>query len=375
VSGRAAGGCAIFLAGSLADSGLRRIIFGRDIIGTTAALSDHQLGLDPASGLTLVVHAGTGSVEGQLFQTISQSDKDRLAFYGAVVGAVEAMVTIDDGTSSTSAMTLLSKDMSGLQVPDPMAWNEGWGEIVRATAWDVMAEFPVGDVARLNSRLGQMMVRGASRVRAGQSAPTTVRFRAKPQDIRIQWRDTPYAAFFALEEYEVGWRLFAGNIGEPAKRAVFISGDAVTVLPYDPVRDRVLLIEQFRAGPMARGDCQPWLLEPVAGRIDPGETPEGAARREATEEAGLTLGSLLKVAEYYPTPGAKSEYLYSYVALCDLPDDITGVFGLASEAEDIRSHLVSFDELMGLVASGEAANAPLILTALWLQRERDRLRL
>ena len=148
----------------------------------------------------------------------------------------------------------------------------------------------------------------------------------------------------------------------------------MTVLPYDPVRDRVLLVEQFRAGPYARGDANPWQLEAIAGRIDPGEGPEEAARREAVEEAGLQLGALLPVAAYYPTPGAKTEYLYSYVALCDLPDGSAGVFGVASEAEDIRGHLLAFDALMALVASGEASNAPLILTALWLQRERARLR-
>ena len=92
------------------------------------------------------------------------------------------------------------------------------------------------------------------------------------------------------------------------------------------------------------------------------------------EEAGLALGELLPVAGYYPTPGAKAEFLYSYLALCDLPDGVAGVFGMAGEAEDIRGHLVSFDRLMDLVASGEASNAPLVLTALWLQRERGRLR-
>jgi nudix-type nucleoside diphosphatase (YffH/AdpP family) len=153
-----------------------------------------------------------------------------------------------------------------------------------------------------------------------------------------------------------------------------VSGDAVTVLPYDPKRDLVLVVEQIRAGPFARGDRQSWQIEAIAGRVDPFETPEQAARREAVEEAGLTLTEVIPVAQYYPSPGAKTEFLYSYVALTHLPDGCAGVFGLAEEAEDIRGHLISFDRLMALVASGEIANAPLILTALWLQRERARLR-
>ncbi|MDZ4067474.1 MAG: NUDIX hydrolase, partial [Tabrizicola sp.] len=135
-----------------------------------------------------------------------------------------------------------------------------------------------------------------------------------------------------------------------------------------------LLVEQVRMGPLGRGDPLPWQLEAIAGRIDPGETPEDAARREAVEEAGLVLGCLEKVAEYYPTPGAVTEYLYSYVALCDLPDGVAGVFGAAAEAEDIKGHLVGFDRLVEVMAAGEIGNAPLLLTVLWLQRERDRLR-
>jgi nudix-type nucleoside diphosphatase (YffH/AdpP family) len=185
----------------------------------------------------------------------------------------------------------------------------------------------------------------------------------------------PYANFFAVEEYEVSWRQFDGGMSPSVTRAVFVSGDAVTVLPYDPVRDRVLVVEQFRAGPLARGDAQAWQIEAIAGRIDPGETPEQAARREAVEEANLRLDRLLEVARYYPSTGGVSEYIYSYVALTDLPDGSAGVFGVEGEAEDIRGHLISFDRLMDLVASGEVENAPLIITALWLQRERARLRL
>lgn len=163
-------------------------------------------------------------------------------------------------------------------------------------------------------------------------------------------------------------------MGPEIRREVFVSGDAVTVLPYDPRRDRVLLVEQFRAGPFGRGDPLPWQLEAIAGRVDPGETPEDAARREALEEAGLVLGPLEMVAEYYPSPGAMTEYIYSYVAITDLPDGVTGVYGSEDEAEDIRGHLLSFEALMAAVARGEVANAPLILTALWLQRERGWLR-
>lgn len=254
-----------------------------------------------------------------------------------------------------------------------MSWTESWAAITTATAFDIMALFGQRSPAEIRQRLYLMMVRGASRLRAVGGA-TELRHHAMPADVAVGHRREPYARFFAVEEYDLSFRRFSGDRSAEVTRAVFISGDAVTVLPYDPVRDRVLLIEQFRSGPYARGDDQPWLLEPIAGRIDPGETAEQTARREALEEAGLQLGELIKVYEYYPSPGAKAEYLYSYVALADLPDDVAGTHGLAEEAEDIRGHVVSFDRLMHLVETGEVANAPLIVTALWLQRERPRLR-
>lgn len=212
------------------------------------------------------------------------------------------------------------------------------------------------------------------RVRAGQPVPATLRRRPGPGDVAVDTRSQPYARFFAIEEQDLRFRRFDGEMSQPVNRAAFVSGDAVTVLPYDPSRDRVLLVEQFRFSPHVRGDANPWQLEAIAGRIDAGETPEAAAIREASEEAGLTIGQLLPIASYYPSPGAVTEYLYSYLALVDLPDSAAGVFGLHSEAEDIRAHLVGFDRLMQLCATGEIANGPVLVSALWLARERDGLR-
>jgi ADP-ribose pyrophosphatase len=230
-------------------------------------------------------------------------------------------------------------------------------------------QVPAETVAR---RLGSLRVEAASRVRAAGALPAGLRQGAG--EVQAGPPEPAHAGFFAVDVHRLRHRRFDGRLSDVLTREVFVIGDAVTVLPYDPVRDQVLVIEQFRMGPFGRGDPFPWQLEAIAGRIDPGETPEDAARREAVEEAGLVLGALEKVAEYYPTPGAVSEYLYSYVALCDLPDGVAGVFGAAEEAEDIKGHLLPFDRLVEVMAAGEIGNAPLLLTVLWLQRERVRLR-
>ena len=246
------------------------------------------------------------------------------------------------------------------------------GPQAEALAELVMHAYGTVSIEILRRRLGSLRVLAASRVRAGAKAPRQLR--VGTGDVVVSERRQPHAGFFGLEVLTLTHARFDGSTSPPITREVFLSGDAVTVLPYDPVRDRVLLIEQMRVGPLGRGDPLPWQLEVIAGRIDPGETPEIAARREAVEEARLQLGDLLKVAEYYPTPGAVAEYLYSYVALCDLPDGVAGVFGAADEAEDIRGLVLSFDALLAALAEGEITNAPLILSVLWLQRERDRLR-
>ena len=240
-----------------------------------------------------------------------------------------------------------------------------------ALAQAIMAMYGRADAVAVRRRLTAMKVAAASRVRAAQTAVAGLR--QGTGEVAVQKVEQGFAGFFAVEVANLAYRRFDGAMSPVIQREVFISGDAVTVLPYDPRRDRVLVIEQMRMGPMGRGDPLPWQIEAIAGRIDPGESPEDCARREAVEEAGLKLGRLEKVGEYYPSPGAVSEYLYSYVALCELPDDVAGVFGEATEAEDIRGFLLSFDELIDALARGDIANAPLMLTALWLQRERRRL--
>jgi nudix-type nucleoside diphosphatase (YffH/AdpP family) len=223
----------------------------------------------------------------------------------------------------------------------------------------------------VRQRLASLQVQAASQVRATVAAPRGLR--QGSGEVTLDTRRPAYAGFFALEVMDLKHRRFDGTMSAPLRREVFVAADAVTVLPYDPQRDRVLLVEQFRPGPALRGDPLPWQLEAIAGRIDPGETPEEAARREAVEEAGLRLDALEWVAGYYPSPGAMTEYIYSFVAPCDLPDGAAGVFGAEAEGEDIRGHLVALDRAVAAVIGGEITNAPLILTLLWLQRERPRL--
>ena len=362
----------LFFYGTLCHAPLLAAVLGRDAGGEPADLPDHEV-LWSAEGAWPVIRPAPGvTAPGLLLRGASAEDLARLDYYEGGFGYRTTSLPLAQGGA---ALVYLPPEGAPVAGPWSLAdWAQIWGEVAVATAGDMMALMGQRDPHEVVRRYRLMLVQGASRVRARQAAPTLLRHHGVPGDVAVERYRQPYANFFAIDEYDLRFRRFDGEMSPQINRAVFVSGDAVTVLPYDPVRDRVLLIEQFRAGPMGRGDPQPWLLEAIAGRVDPDETPEQAARREAVEEAGLTLGALEPVAGYYPTPGAKSEYLYSYVALCDLPDGIEGVFGVASEAEDIRGHLVGFDAFMDLVTRGEVNNAPLLITALWLQRERARLR-
>src|SRR5690606_28411249 len=125
-------------------------------------------------------------------------------------------------------------------------------------------------------------------------------FKAGPDDVEIIQRDRCFSGFYNLDRFRLRHRLFRGGMGAEIERELFVRHDAVCVLPYDPQRDEVVLVEQFRMGAMARGDS-PWLVETVAGLIDKDEQPEEVARREAVEEAGLEIGELWPVTAYYPS--------------------------------------------------------------------------
>lgn len=356
-----------FLAGPMADPSLYGAVIGQ-VPAELARLDGYRLAAFAGGAVALATPGGAG-VTGVMLTP----DEGALARLDHVMQSM-------GGQARTVSVSVLGIDHAvqvwcGTDASAP-EWHQepALTDALRAALPDILA-LEGTDPATIARRLSSMLVRSSSRLRAETDpAPHSLRRAPVAGDVQVQALRQPYAHFFAVEEADLSFRRFDGTLSPVVNRAAFISGDAVTLLPYDPVRDRVLLIEQFRAGPYLRGDRNPWSLEAIAGRIDPGETPEEAGRREAMEEAGLTPGAMLPVANYYPTPGAKIEYLYTFVALCDLPDGIEGVFGVEGEAEDIRGHLIPFDRLMALVACGEVGNGPLILTALWLQRERSRLR-
>ncbi len=281
----------------------------------------------------------------------------------ATCPGLEELILGPGGAEGTERLAFWRRATGGVATGDPA--------LELRLARDILAQRGAADAVQLRALRGPMLSSAAAALRAGAQARPNGPEDALVETDSLTW---PFRGFFALGQTSLRHRLFNGGMSGTLQREVFLATDAVTVLPYDPRLDLVLMVEQFRTGPWLRGEARPWLIEAVAGRIDAGETPEEAARREAREEAGIELGTLFSVADYYPSPGANTEYIWSLVALADLSAERGGLHGLEAEGEDIRSHVVPFDEAMQWLAAGRLANAPLILSLIWLKGERERLR-
>lgn len=191
-------------------------------------------------------------------------------------------------------------------------------------------------------------------------------------DVEIIARETLYSGFFSLDLYRFRHRLFNGEMSTEVRREILERGHAAVLLPYDPVRDEVVLIEQIR---IAAYDTSPspWLLELVAGMIEEGESVEDVARREAVEEAGLDVGRTKPVISYLASPGGTSERLSILVGEVDA-STAEGLHGLADENEDIRVHVVSREQAYQLVEEGIIDNAASVIALQWLQLHYEKLR-
>ncbi|WP_417661764.1 NUDIX domain-containing protein [Pseudomonas sp.] len=197
-------------------------------------------------------------------------------------------------------------------------------------------------------------------------------FKPGPNAVEIVEREACFRGFYSLDRLHLRHRQFSGEMGPILNREVFLRHDAVCVLPYDPQRDVVVLIEQFRVGAMHKSE-NPWLLELVAGLIDKDEEPEEVAHRESMEEAGLKLGALWPITQYYPSPGGSNERVHLFVGRCD-SEGVGGVYGLAEEGEDIKVHVWPFEDALDAVKDGRIDNAASIIALQWLALNRAEVR-
>lgn len=193
-------------------------------------------------------------------------------------------------------------------------------------------------------------------------------------DYEILKREVPYQGVFRMVRYQLRYRLFQGGFSQTLAREVLERKPAACVLPYDPILDRVVLIEQFRPGAIFSAQS-PWLIEIVAGVLDgvATEKPSDVALREAKEEANCEVLDLYPICEYFVSPGGSNEYVYLFCGRIDA-SETGGIHGLQEENEDIRAFTVSADEAYIMVQEGKIKTSPAITALQWLQLNREWLR-
>lgn len=366
----------IFIYGTLKDAVLRGRLLGRDVSYVEAVLFDYFVLRQAGSQLPALVPRVGEKTQGFLLQDVSEADIARFDAYELPFDYNRIACDVHVGDAPVAAQVYLPTPDVELSddLWDMAAWEEQSGPLTREMATEIGAYAPPLAGAELARQWHMIALRAGVRLRArDDTTPAERRYAPKNGDVAVVNQLPLTGGFFKLNGFDVEHRTFREKTAGPLRREVLVACDAAIVLPYDPKTDCVLLVEQMRMGPLVRGVPNPWVLEPVAGMVDGGETPLDAARRETMEEAGLKDVVMEEMFSFYASPGASTDYFYCYVAKGDLPDPTTYLGGLVDEHEDLRLHVLPFSDAMALIETGEANVGPLIAMLLWLARHRDRL--
>ncbi len=184
------------------------------------------------------------------------------------------------------------------------------------------------------------------------------------QDKVIENERTVFEGFFTLKSYQLKFRLFQGGWSSSVQREVLQHPGAVGILLYDALQQKCVFVEQFRSGVM-NTDRSPWLVELVAGLIEPNETQQNVALREAEEEAGLVVSDILPICHYWTTPGISNEQMWLFCGKVDA-SCAPQYAGNEHEAEDIKIHVLDVANAQQALAKNEFCNAPTIIALQWL---------
>ena len=194
---------------------------------------------------------------------------------------------------------------------------------------------------------------------------------------KINQRQRNYDGHFKVDQLIVQHELFSGGMSKELTREQVSRQNSVAVLPYDPNRDQLVLVEQFRVGAIEGNGHQqaenPWLIEIIAGLVEEGEVFEDVVHREALEEASCKVEQLTRVASFFPTPGGFSELSHVYLAKTDTTG-LGGICGLEEEGEDIRVLVVSSDQAMEMLHQGKIRSAIPMIAMFNFMHLREKLK-
>jgi nudix-type nucleoside diphosphatase (YffH/AdpP family) len=177
--------------------------------------------------------------------------------------------------------------------------------------------------------------------------------------------------FFKIEELVVSHERIDGTMSANQRRLVFERGDSVAVLLLNLDTKSVVVVEQFRVPTLvARQREEPstmdgWIVETVAGMVDPSETREAAAIREALEETGYKIRTPQLISRFFSSPGGTSERVFLYFAEVRDAGRIEKGGGL--DDEDVEVLHIPLDDFFDRLAQGSIEDPKLLVAAYWLE--------
>ena len=369
----------IFVFGTLKSETLRTIVLGRELAPKdicTASIKGFCVYWAKEGPFPVMVPKEGSEAHGLVLKNLSDVDVERLNYYELGFDYVLSPTYVETnvGPAEASAYFCNNSDMATKKSWSYDDWLSDHSEVQYIAAKEFLDFFDTkyGDTAQ--AMYNKIFKR--AEVYANEAANLSKVIENGPENsinIQVENIQREYLGFFALNQISLKYSQFDGDISELKNRVILMGSEASLILPYDPVLDKVLLVEQFRIGPFCRGDRAPWVFEPVAGIIEVGETPDEAAKREVFEEAGLEVTKLVKMGSGYPNPGEATSYFYNYIAIVDLSEYSPGIYGAKNECEDIRTHVIDFNTVLNWSVSNKLRVLPLNTMVLWLALNKLKL--
>lgn len=366
----------LFFYGTLQDRELLATVLDRadlsDLSATPAVLPDHRLDRVHGESFPMVFASPGHDALGLVVEGLSVRERERVMFFEDADYALfpVSVRTCDGGVLiDAAAFGPTEKILSSGE-----AWRiEDWPADEKALLIECARE-QLSYLGRIEQALVEVLwpdIKARAEARLG--LPTTLRSPPANGDASLEIEPGTRAPEITVDVSAVRHASYGGGV-VAAQRDTVQVGDRAAVLPFDPKRDLVLLIEQFRPAGALRADSGGWLIELPAGGIEPGEAEAAAARREAQEEAGVSLGRLERVGRPFNSPGEMALRTAIFVGEADL-SAADGVFGASAEGEDIRAFATPFWEAMTALHRGDVDSAPAMIALYWLARNRERLQL
>ena len=190
--------------------------------------------------------------------------------------------------------------------------------------------------------------------------------------VQIFKKKLVYNGYFKIFHYQLRHTLYDGKWGNKIAREVFERGNAAAVILYDPKRDKLVLIEQFRIGAQV-ANLNPWVIEIVAGKIEKGESGKEVVKRESLEESGCKPSKLIHITDFQPSGGGASEIVSLFCGKVD-SKNVGGIYGVKEEGEDIKVVVKSLGDALKMVDRGIIANSASIIGIQWLTLNKKKIR-